>query len=81
MARFELPTAASRTHRTRSVLLRAGVSLGGIDQLMRAQPIASLEDRQVITGLIDALLGSAEDRVLSPYKWAPEYKPRKPGDE
>ena len=78
MARFELSTAASHTHRTRSVLLRAGVSLGGIDQLMRAQPIASPEDRQAIAGLIDALLGSAEERVLSPYEGAPEYKPRKP---
>ena len=78
MARFELSTAASQTHRTRSVLLRAGVSLGGIDQLMTAQPIAKPEDRQVIAGLIDALLGSADDRVVSPYEGAPEYKPRKP---
>ncbi len=78
MARFELPTAASHTHRVRSVLLRAGVSLGGIDQLMSAQPIASLKDRQVVVGLIDALLGSAGDRVMSPYDGAPEYKPRKP---
>jgi len=34
--------------------------MGGIDQLMKAQPIASPEDRQLIAGLIDALLASAE---------------------
>ena len=78
MASFDLPTASVQTQRLRAALLKAGVSIGGIEQVIQAEPIASPQDRRAITSLIDALLGSGGDTALRLNNVAPEYKPRKP---
>lgn len=78
MSRFELPTTTARSHLIRSALLKKGVSMGGIEQLMSAQPIASPQDRQVVASLIEALLASG---VGPGGFFPPSYKPRKPGED
>lgn len=78
MAAFDLPTTSAQNQRVRSVLLKAGMSVTGIQQLMTAQQIASPLDRQAVAKLVDTLLGGGADPVLGPGTIAPEYKPRKP---
>ena len=73
MSPFDLPTASSQTQRVRSVLLKAGVSVGGVEQLLNAQPIGRPQDRQAIARLIDGLLGGGGDAAIGPNAPAVSY--------
>ena len=78
MAAFYLPKTPSQTLRLRAALLKAGMSVSGIDQLTKAEPVSSPHDRRAVVNLIDMLLSSAGDAAASLNKFAPEFKPRKP---